>query len=341
MFNKATLAKFSPFSELPDRYIDEIEPNIEVREFAKGEILFKRGKLQSHRFFLTEGEVNFIDRNFVTTTLSVADEKNNQALNIENPSLASCVAKSDVTVLVIEVRFLDRVLTWSQSEASVIEEESAAVTDFQVEEVTHDTAIDWMSRMLQAPLFTKIPMAQVQELFLKFENWNLEQGETVIREGEPGDYFYVLAKGRAHLTNRVGSVDLELGPGDFFGEEALLGATTRNATVTMLTSGALKRLDSKNFAALLKEGVLKHIAATELDSLNSNYEILDVKMPIEYRAHHHPGSRNIPLSKLRQSRNELDQNIVYLVSNDAGSRAEVAAHLLCQAGFDAAVLDVS
>jgi len=52
-----------------------------------------------------------------------------------------------------------------------------------------------------------------------------------------------------------------------------------------------------------------------------------------------PGSVNVPLSRLRAAIPKLgDSNNVYVVPDDAGSRADIAAHLLCQAGYDAFIL---
>lgn len=109
----------------------------------------------------------------------------------------------------------------------------------------------------------------------------------------------------------------------------------------MTADGILKRLGSEDFIALLKAPVLKYIEDNSLQSFDKPYKLIDVKMPIEYRLNHMPGSINVPLSRLRNTMPELGRSNVYLVPDDAGSRADIAAHLLCQAGFEAMILKTS
>jgi CRP-like cAMP-binding protein len=58
-----------------------------------------------------------------------------------------------------------------------------------------------------------------------------EDGETVTREGDPGDTFYIVTDGVLHVSKQGTSVR-DLGPGDFLGEIALVDGGPRTATVT-------------------------------------------------------------------------------------------------------------
>lgn len=335
------LRKYVPFSELDDKYLEDVLDHIGTKSFKKGEMLFKRGRSVAERYYLVSGHVDLIDANYNSVNLHIESEESANPLNPESPTKTSCIAKSPVEVFTIETATLDRIVSWSESAAYAHENEElmhSSTGEMEVASIAEEDATDWMSSMLQSPLFTRIPMTQVQELFCRFSDTEVNAGDVVIKEGERGDYFYVIASGKARVTNRLESVDVVLEPGDYFGEEALLGNTLRNATVTMESKGVLKKLDSDVFEMLLKEPILEYVMEDELENLGKPHKILDVKMPLEYRMFHVPGSINVPLSRLRSSMQELAQSSAYVVPSDAGSRADIAAHLLCQAGFDAYIL---
>ncbi len=338
MMKSDALRQFVPFNILSSHYLDEALAALQIRSIPKGTLIFKRGRVQDNCFFLLEGHVDLIDNAFEVTQVFADTERSLVALNGESPTTTSAIAKSECTIFSIDREYLDRLTAWSQSVEESRADSDVNMAEFGVEEVDTPESGDWMSSLLQSPLFTRIPMAQLQELFSRFENWPVEKGKQVIREGERGEYFYVIAAGTARINNRLGSVDLEVGLGQYFGEEALIGNTLRNATVTMTTDGLLKRLSAEDFNKLLISPVLRYLESSKLETLGKPYKVIDVKMPVEFRVQHVPGSINIPLSRLRQKLGEFKHSHVYAVPGDAGSRADIAVHLLCQAGHDAVIL---
>ena len=80
-------------------------------------------------------------------------------------------------------------------------------------------------------------------------------GRDVIREGDPGDRFYLVARGRLEVLkqgDRSGvSQVATLTDGDHFGEVALLRDTPRNATVRTLTPATLLSLSRAQFSRLI------------------------------------------------------------------------------------------
>ena len=68
-------------------------------------------------------------------------------------------------------------------------------------------------------------------------------GETIVREGEPGDRFFVVSSGTVEILGK------ELGPGEAFGEIALLRDVPRTATATARTDVALVALERGPFVA--------------------------------------------------------------------------------------------
>ena len=80
----------------------------------------------------------------------------------------------------------------------------------------------------------------------------LEAGDTLVRKGGPGGEFFVIESGQVEVT-RGGSPVAKLGPGDYFGELALLHRAPRDAMVTTLTSVDALVLTAREFEVVLKE----------------------------------------------------------------------------------------
>src|ERR1700681_4887590 len=76
-------------------------------------------------------------------------------------------------------------------------------------------------------------------------------GKVLCREGERGDEFFVIVDGEVAVTSAAGRV-ATMGPGDFFGEMALLDGGPRIATVTTTTPARMLVLTRQEFNALLE-----------------------------------------------------------------------------------------
>jgi len=75
---------------------------------------------------------------------------------------------------------------------------------------------------------------------------DVPSGSNVFREGERGDRFFIIERGSAAIT-REGEFVVDRGPGDYFGEVALLNDQPRNATVTATSALRLLALERDEF----------------------------------------------------------------------------------------------
>lgn len=338
------LARFSPFNTLAYEYLSKVIEKASLKEYSKGAIIFKRGRELSESLYLVSGSVDLIDSQFAVTPITSEDESHKVPLNSVSPTKVSAVAKSPVVILSVESDFSDLVLAWSESGNEETGSENINETASKQDETSEfDEAEegDWMSSLLQSPFFNKIPPGNIRQLFMRFKSQKVAADEVVIKEGERGEFFYVLEAGSARVQDKQGNLLAALRPGDYFGEEALVGDTTRNATIKMLTAGKLMCLEKSDFLTLLQEPVRRFIAYDELvkDQESENrYQLIDVRLPLERRFQSVPNSRNIPLSQLRKNLPSLDQSQIYVVTDDAGRRADVAAQLLNQAGYETLIL---
>jgi MFS family permease len=82
------------------------------------------------------------------------------------------------------------------------------------------------------PLFSPLSVAAKEHVASRLTKVDVPAGEVVVRMGETGDRFYVVADGELEIANGLHGT---AGRGDFFGEIALLRDVPRTATVTALT----------------------------------------------------------------------------------------------------------
>ena len=96
------------------------------------------------------------------------------------------------------------------------------------------------------PLLALLPEPTLEALARAAVRIEAEPGEVVIREGEPGELFYVIESGQVEVT-KEGRHVATLGPGDYVGEIALLRDVPRTATVTATTATVFQALDRATF----------------------------------------------------------------------------------------------
>lgn len=108
----------------------------------------------------------------------------------------------------------------------------------------------------------KSELERISELTVEVE---VPAGKVLAREGEPGREFFVIEEGNA-TAHVPGGKTVKMGPGECFGEIALLRQAPRTATVEADTDMRLAVLDGREFSALLDEvpsvarGVLAAVA---------------------------------------------------------------------------------
>jgi CPA2 family monovalent cation:H+ antiporter-2 len=112
------------------------------------------------------------------------------------------------------------------------------------------------------PLFANLTPEQREVLVLHFQPHTAEPGERVIRAGDPADALYLISRGEVEVT--VDGMRLKTqGPGDLFGEVALLSGGRRSADVTALDYSRFARLSGRDFHRFLRRypEIHAHIAA--------------------------------------------------------------------------------
>jgi CRP/FNR family cyclic AMP-dependent transcriptional regulator len=117
-----------------------------------------------------------------------------------------------------------------------------------VARISRDTKVDALSR---APLFEGLSRRELEEIARSSEDMDVEAGRVLCREGGLGQEFFVITEGEAEVR-RGGRRRGVLGPGDFFGEIALIERSPRTATVTASTPLRFFVLTRRSFWSTLE-----------------------------------------------------------------------------------------
>jgi len=113
------------------------------------------------------------------------------------------------------------------------------------------------------PLFAPLALATVENLASRLIPVTLAPGQEVIRQGDHGDRFYVIAEGRVAVECDGEPLRVE-GPGEFFGEIALLRDVPRTATVHATEPGLLYTLERETFVCGVSNNPRCVIAADDV-----------------------------------------------------------------------------
>ena len=124
-----------------------------------------------------------------------------------------------------------------------------------------DAKIDLLK---DVPLFASCSKSELQQIASLADELDLGEGATLIREGERGREFIVVAEGTVSVT-RNGQHIRDLGAGAFIGEIALVADVPRTATVTATSPVRLLVVTDRGFRGLLEQ--MPSIATKVLQSL--------------------------------------------------------------------------
>jgi CRP-like cAMP-binding protein len=328
------LRNFSPLDGLKNQNLRALARKTTLRELTQGRLLFKEGDTDKRTFYLVSGVVELLNGGRIVGTVSAGspDAKHPLAPVLPRRCVAR-VASDRIEYLAIDSDMLDVLITWDQTGT------------YEVGELQSDGAGgDWMTVLLQSRAFHRVPPANLQAVFMRMQKVEVAAGDTIIRQGGEGDFFYAIVSGRCIVTretplNRDGIKLAELGMGDTFGEEALISGAQRNATVSMLTDGVLMRLAKDDFNALLNEPMLRWVDYAEAQrAVTGGGRWLDVRLPSEFEHCHFGEAINVPLYFVRLKLKTLDPAVPYVVCCDNARRSSAAAYLLSERGFDVSVL---
>ncbi len=328
----ARLRGLVPLHTLPEEALDELIEDTVFETVTKGKMLFQQGDTDNKNVYLLKGSVALLSGKTVVERVNTGSDTARFPLAHQLPRQYSVRAESKTRIARIDSRRLSDLLARTQK------------VDYQVADFDAAADDDWMSMLLQSAVLQQVPPANLQQVIMNVEQVELASGEDLIRQGDPGDFYYMITKGRAVVRrdngDGKGACELAtLGPGDAFGEEALLSDSPRNSSVTMLQDGEVLRLGKDHFVQLIHNPLLDRVDMPAAQSKVEQGAIwLDLRTSDQYDESHLPGAINYPFESLRYQASSLAPDRHYVLYSNAGGRAMAGAFMLTERGFHVSVL---
>jgi CRP-like cAMP-binding protein len=147
--------------------------------------------------------------------------------------------------------------------------------------------------LLETPMFENLEPAEIRELMPIIRAVEYPAGAVLFEEGEPGDAWYALYRGKVDVIKNVGEGQQEIYPldtGACFGEIALLDGGARTATIKAIDDSIVLRMSRPAFEDLLNENhsvankLLWHLAVMLAQRARSTTERLSELMLESQRA---------------------------------------------------------
>ena len=339
----ATVLKgLEPITALSPQRLAELAELCIVEPVSKTLDPFRVKGVAGQLVFLLKGELALILGNGSSDVVVGGTAEARHPLGRRTP-FAQAKAITDIELLRIDEDLLDIMVTWDQLAGA--ERTGARASESGSPSMTNWSILTGLFSInnLKSGAFAQLPSAHINEMLRRFTRVNAKRGQVVVREGEDGDYYYVIEAGKCLVERTVGGVSMrlaELKSGDAFGEEALVANAKRNATVTMLSEGTLLRLAKEDFNELLKKPLLQSVNLDQARAkVAAGGQWIDVRYPSEYQYDKLPGAINIPLSEIRNAVKVLDRSREYVLYCQSGRRSSAAAFLLAQRGLKAFALE--
>jgi CRP-like cAMP-binding protein len=328
------LNELIPINQLSADTQGKVMQHADISNYHAGEYLFQRNDMDNFTYYLLAGKTEMQIQEGTNKVIDAVEDEAKYPLAQVKPRLYSARAITEIQVLKITddlIHTLDS--DTEMAESIIVHDESDASIDEEN---------GWMSKLLQSHIFNNIPFEDIQKIFLLFEKISVKQNDIIIRQGDSGDYYYIIDEGHFQVTRKISNQDkeftlAELHEGNGFGEEALIGNVERNATIKALSDGILTRIKKDDFVRLIKEKVLKSISYDETKKmvrqgalcLDARFKNEFDQAPLKLK-----GCLNFPLNTLRLDVDKLDKNFNYVVYCDNGARSAIEAFLLMERGFN-------
>jgi CRP-like cAMP-binding protein/Zn-dependent protease len=242
------------FDDLPEDVLSDLAGRVRLRTYPAGKPVFRQGDRPEAFYLVRRGTLQVLEEDpeagteRVLRTLGSGESFGEIGLLDRAPRTATVRPVVDSQLFVVDEGTFDRLLAAN------------------IHVPTFAPTLQAAAELRRIAAFASLGADDLADVAEHGEWRNVGPGETIIRQGDPGDAFYGLRSGRVEVS-RDGNVIGTMGPGEHFGELALLTDSARTATVATKTPVRLFRLGREPFdrviASAFRRGTLNPGAAID------------------------------------------------------------------------------
>jgi CRP-like cAMP-binding protein/Zn-dependent protease len=228
------------FDDLPEEVLSDLAGRVRLRILHTGEPVFRQGDRPNAFYIVRTGSVRIEDEDPETSdtrilrTMGRGESFGEMGLLGGHRRQATVRAADDVELFEVDKGTFDRLLA----------------DDMRAPEFGH--TMQALAELRELSVFHGLDSEQLN-VILEHGDWiTAVHGDELVRQGEPGDRFYVIESGRAEIV-RDGAVIASVSKGMYFGEVALLRDVPRTATVVASTPMRLFALDREGFELVVAD----------------------------------------------------------------------------------------
>ncbi len=331
------IRKMVPFSTMPSSIFKVICDKVVVETVKSGAFLFKRGDTKKELVYLLKGEVSLEVDKLKMEVIKAGTESARFALAHQIPRKVNGVAKGTVQFLRLNSIYI------TTPDPSVLKKQDSSAAGKENNKGDEQSRI---STLLMIPFLRGLPPGQLDKINEHLEEVQYQAGDIIVKQGDAGEYFYLIKSGECVLSHKDSSPEQNLTVSklkmwDSFGAEALICETVRNHTATALTNLSLFRINKQQFLPLIKEPLVKTLNDKQREELLVNDGILvDVRSADDFEVSPVSSAINVPLLGLRNYLKKLDSNRPVVVTSHRQSLSEAATFLLLCHKFSACVSNI-
>lgn len=240
----APLPEIPLFSGLEAEAFQQVVAKLVPVELGVGDVLFREGDPGESIFIVTSGSVRVTRGELFLATLGEGTFFGEGAFFSHEPRSADVAAAEPCELLEMRREDMEELIRGHPGVAE-------ALSAFYRERVLDGV-------LAATPLFRNLDAGERKHVAGCFELVAVEEGAEVVREGERDRALYLIKRGSFAVTTTPpgGGAPRELarlGPEEFFGEVAVVGATPRTATVRALQAAEVLRISGEHLDPLLAE----------------------------------------------------------------------------------------